>query len=238
MRTDRYHQYGLTAADEPFRRAIRDGFRQAGLSHKQFLDALTWYRDHVVGRPGMDESALSANFDEFARNKGWDVAHIVDATSVHAAIQAQGPQAVMAPTPTPEDDKATIERANQAMRADINAWFKDEESQDFYAEALERQQAAPATPVLGPPVTDAEIERRMGRRDVEKFEKMLRDPQGSQLYWRSPEMQAQYRDALEQANLADEAPPPGEQPVPTASTPTEPVPPAPVSPVVPRSDAA
>ena len=44
---DRYTQFGLrTDADEQFRRAFRDGFKRAGLSHAQLLEAMEWYRDH------------------------------------------------------------------------------------------------------------------------------------------------------------------------------------------------
>jgi hypothetical protein len=37
----RYREFGLVSdEDETLRRAFRDGFRRAGLSHQQFLDAL------------------------------------------------------------------------------------------------------------------------------------------------------------------------------------------------------
>ena len=50
----RYREFGLMSEqDEVLRRAFRDGFKRAGLSFAQFLDALAWYRDHA--RPATDE---------------------------------------------------------------------------------------------------------------------------------------------------------------------------------------
>jgi hypothetical protein len=218
MRGDRYAEFGLTDADTPFYRAIRDGFRASRLSRAQLNDALTWYRDHV--RPGMDETALHVSFSDFATNRGWAPEELVAATSVRAAIQERGPEAIIV-VPTAEEDAATISRANEAMRTDINGYFKDIELQEAMAEALERQEAVQATPKVGPPVTDTEIERRAGLRNAEKIERILReDPQR---YWGDPRLQADFRTAIERAALLDEAP--------AGATPTEPAPAAPAAPV-------
>ena len=42
-----YLDYGLrTDTDEQIRRAFRDAFKRAGLTHPQLLEAMEWYRDH------------------------------------------------------------------------------------------------------------------------------------------------------------------------------------------------
>jgi hypothetical protein len=229
MRTDRYAAFGLTEADEPFRRAVRDGFNRAGLSRAQFEQALAWYRDNV--RPGMDETELSASFSDFATNNAWDTAQLVAAQSVYGAIQQQGPDAVMEPTPSPEEDAATIAKANALLTKDAAAYFADQELQEEMFEALERQTAPQSEPpALGPPLTDVEIEQRIGRTDMAKFERMMRDEPGK--YWGSPQLQAAYRDAIGRANAA----PPAAPAEATAAAP-EPVPPA-AAPVEPRTDVA
>jgi hypothetical protein len=225
MRSDRYHQYGLSAADEPFRRAVRDGFRQAGLSHRQFLDALTWYRDNV--RAGMDATELSASFHDFATARAWPVENLIAAQGVHQAIQQSGPETVIA-TPTPEEDQATIAKANELLAKDSAAYFADEQLQELMIEALERQQAAPPATSVGPAPTDTEIERRMGQKDVDRFEQMMRER--PQEYWASPRHQADYRAAIERANLAE---PEVTAPVAPALAPA----PAPVAAAVPATPA-
>jgi hypothetical protein len=232
MRSDRYGAYNLTTADEPLYRALRDGFRGAGLNRAQFTQALEWYRDQV--RPGLDENALHESFHEFAANKGWDVAQIVGAQSIHAAVRDQGPDAITV-TPTADEDRATIERANELMRTKPEEYWRNTELQELSFEATERQQAAPQATSVGPAPTDTEIERRMGQRDVEKFERMMREQPRE--WWGSPKHQADYRAALERANLAEPegpapvapAPPPGvpavpsvpaAEPAPAAAAPT------------------
>jgi hypothetical protein len=218
MRSDRYHQYGLGEADEVFRRAIRDGFRGVGLSHQQFLDALTWYRDNV--RPGMDATELSASFHDFATARAWPVEQLVAATSVYETIQQSGPESVIG-TPTPEEDKATIAKANELLAKDYSAYAADEQLQELMLEALERQQAAPPATSVGPAPSDVEIEGRMGQKDVDRFEQMMRERPGE--YWSSPQNQAAYRSAIERANLAE----------PEVSTPV-----APAAPTAPAAEPA
>ena len=228
MRSDKFGAYGLTTADEGFYRALRDGFRGAGLSRAQFTQALEWYRDQV--RPGMDENSLSASFHEFATNKGWDVAQLVGAQSIYAAVRDHGPDAVTA-TPTAEEDEATIERANELMRTDAAAYWRDEELQELALEATERQQAAPqATTGLGPALSDIEIEQRIGRQDMARYEQMIREEPGK--YWSSPEIQAAYRDAIDRATTSPAPIAPAEPAAPT----TEPAS-VPAAPAEPRPDA-
>jgi hypothetical protein len=55
--------------------------------------------------------------------------------------------------------------------------------------------AAPGSKLLPP--SDNEIERRMARQEADKIEEVMRtDPQR---YWRSPDMQSKYHDALERS---------------------------------------
>jgi hypothetical protein len=59
---DRFTQFGLRGdADEQFRRAVRDGFKRAGLSHAQLTQAMDWYRDHV--RPADRANTHSAGLE-------------------------------------------------------------------------------------------------------------------------------------------------------------------------------
>jgi hypothetical protein len=229
MKTDRFAAYGLGEADEPFRRAVRDGFRRAGLSHAQLTQALEWYRDHV--RPNMDESALSASFSEFTRNKGWSIEQQVAASSVRDAIRHHGPEAVMAPTPTAAEDQEIIAKANALLAKDAAAYFADQELQESMYEALERQ-AAPELSSAPPPAPSGdEIERRIGRQDMQKFETMMREEPGK--YWSSPQLQAAYRDAIEGANAAPAAEAPAE--VPTAAPAATEAAPAPAAELSPKA---
>jgi hypothetical protein len=202
MRTDRYAAFGLTEADEPFRRAVRDGFKRAGLSHKHLTEAMEWYRDS--SRTGMNEDALLASFTEFATNRGWPTEQQAAASLVYDAIRDHGADGVMSPTPTPAEDQETLAKANALLAKDAAAYFADQELQEAMFEALERQ-AAPQSepPALGPPLTDAEIEQRIGRQDMQKFERMMRENPGQ--YWSSPAAQVAYRDAIERATAAPEA---------------------------------
>jgi hypothetical protein len=224
MRGDRYHEFGLTEADEPFRRAVRDGFRNSGLTHQQFLEALSWYRDSV--RPGADATALSANFHDFATSKGWNATHIVAAQSVYNTIREQGP-AALTDAPTPERDAETIEFATKLLQTEPDRYWADAELQELQLEAIERQQGAPAAASA---VDDYAIERQIAQRDMAKYEDLMRsDPQK---YWRDPAAQSAYRDAIERSTMT---PPANEQP---ASVPV--VEPAPAAPTVAaqRPDAA
>src|ERR1700730_16309900 len=132
---DRFTQFGLRGdADEQTRRAVRDGFKRAGLSHAQMQQAMDWYRDHV--RPGMDEAKLTESFAEFAATKRWGAEQRDAALSVYAQVRAQGPAAVMSPAPSAEEDAATLARASELLRTDPNAYWRDAELQEAQYEAM------------------------------------------------------------------------------------------------------
>jgi hypothetical protein len=111
---DRYTQFGLRGdADEQIRRAVRDGFKRAGLSHAQMTQAMDWYKDHV--RPGMDETKLTESFAEFAAAKNWGTEQRDAAVSVYGQVRDQGPAAVMSPAPElQQQHRDAIERMQTA----------------------------------------------------------------------------------------------------------------------------
>jgi hypothetical protein len=157
-RMDRYQQFGLRGdADEQLRRAVRDGFKRAGLLPAQLAQAMEWYRDRGQHLGG-DEAKLTESFAEFAASKAWPDAQRDAAVGVYGQVRDQGPAAVMSPAPSAEDDAATITRANELLRTDPKRYWADAELQEAAYEALERQTgaAAPAEacpqrcPRLGP----------------------------------------------------------------------------------------
>jgi hypothetical protein len=190
VRTDRYHQYGLTEGDEPFRRAVRDGFKRAGLGHAEMMQALEWYKDHV--RPDMDETALAASFHEFSAARGWDAEKIAIASSVYNQIRDGGPTAVLAMPPA-EEDAALIAKADELLRTNADAYFRDPDLQELALEARERQLAAPPPE---PGIDHDAIERRVAQQKVDRFAAMLRQPAEAARYWASPELQDRHRRAI------------------------------------------
>jgi len=110
----RYREFGLVSEqDEILRRAFRDGFRRAGLSSAQFLDALAWYRDHA--RPDADEAQLADAFAQFAADHGWPAEKRDSALDLYRAIRDDGPAAVLQ-APLPDEDRATLARADELLR--------------------------------------------------------------------------------------------------------------------------
>jgi hypothetical protein len=138
---------------------------------------------------------------------------------VYNTIREQGP-AALTDAPTPERDAETIEYATKLLRTEPDRYWADAELQELQLEAIERQQGAPQAPAA---VDHYQIERQIAQRDVAKFEAMMRDPQEAQKYWRSPELQAQFRDAITRSTQEVAV---IEQPAPV-STPTETAPAAP-----------
>jgi hypothetical protein len=135
---DRYTQFGLRGdADEKICRAVRDGFRRAGLSHAQLTQAMEWYKDHV--RPGMDEAKLTESFAEFAAAKNWGTEQRDAAVSVYGQVRDQGPAAVLSPAPSAEEDAATLARAHELLRTDPNAYWRDVELQEDRGKGLQLQ---------------------------------------------------------------------------------------------------
>jgi hypothetical protein len=214
---DRYTQFGLRGdEDDLFRRAVRDGFRRAGLGNDRLTQALEWFRDSV--RPGMDEAKLTESFNQFAASKGWPAEQLTAAVAVYGAVRDQGPAAVLAPAPSPEEDAATVARADELLRTNADAYWRDHDLHEAVLEARERQQAAPpAEPAIEPYA----IERRIAEGDVDKFARMMREEPGK--YWGSPELQRQHHDAIAASiQEAPASPPPA--PVPAAVPAIQPVP--------------
>jgi hypothetical protein len=229
---DRYLDYGLrTEADEQIRRGFRDSFARAGLSHQQFLDALGWYRDRGQ-HLGADPTKLAESFHEFASNKGWNPEHLVAATSAYDTIAAEGPAAALA-TPSAEDDAATIAKASELLRTDPAAYWADKALQEAQLEALERQQATPPPEPDRAAVAD-QIERQIAQRNVDKFAAMLRDPAEAAKYWASPQLQAQYREAIAAAQTPELSIAPPAQPAAPVVAPAIAPEPGPAPPEAPR----
>src|SRR5579871_1446969 len=132
----RYREFGLLSEqDEILRRAFRDGFRRAGLSFAQFLDALAWYRDHA--RPDADEAQLADAFAQFAADRGWPAEQMDGVLDLYRAIRDNGPADVLH-EPPPDDDRATLARADELLRTDPARYWSDAELQDAVFEARER----------------------------------------------------------------------------------------------------
>jgi hypothetical protein len=139
----RFAYYGLGEADEQHRRAFRDGFVRAGLARDRMQAAMEWYRDRG-SKLGSDAQKLAADFTDFARGQRWTASDVAAAVDLHAQIAAEGPEAVLDPT-SPEGDRDTIARAEALMRSDQAAYWRDEHLQEMMHDAIERQQATPAT---------------------------------------------------------------------------------------------
>jgi hypothetical protein len=205
----RYREFGIVSEqDEAFRRAFRDGFKRVGLSHAQFLDALGWYRDHV--RPGADEAQLAETFSQFAAERGWRTAQRDGALDLYRAVRDNGPAAVTAAL-RPEDDRATLARADELLRHDPARYWGDGELQDAAFEARERlgdtggsardgtgeQRGGPGE------VTPAEGAARPfvaggDRQRIAEVEALLRDPSGDghRRYWNDAALRTDYAAAL------------------------------------------
>lgn len=185
----RYREFGLVSErDEILRRAFRDGFRRAGLPFAQFLDALAWYRDHA--RPDADEAQLADAFAQFAADRGWPAEQQDGALDLYRAIRDNGPAAVLQ-APLPDEDRATLARADELLRTDPARYWSDAELQDAVFEARER---------LDSPVAEAKAAAPPGRdrQRVEEIESLLRDPsgEGQRRYWSDAGLRTDYVEAL------------------------------------------
>jgi hypothetical protein len=166
----RYREFGLVSdADESLRRAFRDGLRRAGLSHEQFLDALAWYRDHTS--PGLDETPLREAFAEFAAQKQWPPQLVEGALAVYETIRDDGAHAVADPSPSPDADRATVARGDEALRRDPGSYWRDAALQDAVFEARERLEALAAPAAAAAP--------NPARERVREIEAMLHDRSGA-----------------------------------------------------------
>ncbi len=185
----RYREFGLVSEqDEILRRAFRDGFRRAGLSFAQFLDALAWYRDHA--QPEADEAQLADAFAQFAADHGWPAEQMDGALDLYRAIRDDGPIAVLH-APPPDEDRATLARADELLRSDPARYWSDAELQDAVFEARERlDRPAAEADATAPPGTD--------RQRVAEIEALLRDPsgEGQRRYWSDAGLRTEYVQAL------------------------------------------
>jgi hypothetical protein len=187
----RYREFGLVSdEDETLRRAFRDGFRRSGLSFAQFLDALAWYRDHAA--TGGDEAQLADAFAQFAAGKGWPEAQRDGALDLYRAIRDDGPAAVMA-APLPDEDRATLARADALLRSDPAQYWGDAELQDAAFEARERLSNPDGDADAAPPSDDHQDRQR-----VAEIETLLRDPggDGQRRYWSDAGLRTEYARAL------------------------------------------
>ena len=191
----RYREFGLMSEqDEVLRRAFRDGFKRAGLSFAQFLDALAWYRDHA--RPAADEAQLADAFARFAADSGWPAEQRDGVLDLYRTIHDNGPAAVIQ-APRPDEDRASIARADELLRNDPARYWGDIELQDAAFEARERLDGvAPAEDTAPPPKPSRDRQR------IEEIEALLRDPSGDgqRRYWADAGLRTDYTHALARAH--------------------------------------
>ncbi len=191
----RYREFGLMSEqDEVLRRAFRDGFKRAGLSFAQFLDALAWYRDHA--RPAADEAQLADAFARFAADSGWPAEQRDGVLDLYQTVRDNGPAAVIQP-PRPDEDRASIARADELLRNDPARYWGDIEVQDAAFEARERLDGvAPAEDTAPPPKPSRDRQR------IEEIEALLRDPSGDgqRRYWADAGLRTDYAHALARAH--------------------------------------
>jgi DNA-binding transcriptional MerR regulator len=194
----RYREFGLfSEQDEVLRRAFRDGFKRAGLSFAQFLDALSWYRDHA--RPAADEAQLADAFAQFAADSGWPEQQRDGILDLYRTIRDDGPAAVMQP-PAPDEDRATLARADDLLRRDPARYWHDMELQDAAFEARERLDAAQADGAAradgAAPASPAKASPDQQR--IQEIEAMLHHPSGDgqRRYWTDAALRADYAQAL------------------------------------------
>ncbi len=188
----RYREFGLVSdTDETLRRAFRDGFKRAGLSHQQFLDALGWYRDHA--RPGADAAGLMEAFSAFAAQRNWSPEQRAGVVGIYESIQDDGPAAVADAVPHPDQDRATVERGDEALRKDPARYWRDAEFQDAIFEARERLEMFAETGAAPQP-DDASPDRQRAR----EIEALLHDRSGAgqRRYWSDPALREEYAKVL------------------------------------------
>lgn len=186
----RYREFGLfSEQDEVLRRAFRDGFKRAGLSFAQFLDALAWYRDHA--HPAADEAQLADAFVRFAADNGWPAEQRDGVLDLYRTIRDNGATTVMR-APRPDEDRATVARADELLRTDPARYWGDIELQDAAFEARERLGDVPVPDGSAPPNAGHDQQR------IADIEALLRDPSGDgqRQYWTDAGLRADYAQAL------------------------------------------
>jgi hypothetical protein len=188
----RYREFGLLSGeDETLRRAFRDGFRRAGLSFAQHVDALAWYRDHA--RTGLNEGKLVEAFSAFAADRGWSAEHRDGALDLYRVIRDKGAAAVIAPAPHADADRAKIAECEHLLRSDPARYWGDAELQDAVFEARERLAAASADRGDAGLLPSTPDQQR-----IAEVETLLRDPsgEGRRRYWNDEKLRADYAQAL------------------------------------------
>jgi hypothetical protein len=188
----RYREFGLVSEqDEVLRRAFRDGFKRAGLSFAQFLDALTWYRDYA--RPAVDEAQLADAFAKFAAERDWPAEQRDGALDLYRTIRDSGPAAVTQ-APRPDEDHAILARADELLRSDPARYWGDIELQDAAFEAHERLDDL----VLKEGTAGSPPRGNQDRQRIEEIEALLRDPNGGgqRRYWNDAGLRTDYAQAL------------------------------------------
>ena len=133
----RYREFGIVSEqDELFRRAFRDGFQLArGLSHAQFSTRSRGVATMSRRAPTKRNSPRrSRNSPPRAAARRGQRDSVVD---LYRAVRDQGLAAVVT-APRPEDDRATLARADELMRRDPARYWGDGELQDAAFEARER----------------------------------------------------------------------------------------------------
>ncbi len=187
----RYREFGLFSdQDEVLRRAFRDGFKRAGFSFPQFLDALAWYRDHA--RSAADEAQLADAFTRFATDNGWPAQQRDGVLDLYRTIRDNGPTAVMQAS-RPDEDRATVARADELLRSDPARYWGDIELQDAAFEARERLDGVSLSEGSTPPPNASRDRQR-----IADIEALLRDPSGDgqRRYWTDPGLRADYAQTL------------------------------------------
>src|SRR5262249_54225463 len=165
----RYREFGLVSEqDEHLRRAFRDGFKRAGLSFAQFLEALAWYRDHA--RPAADEAQLADAFAQFASDRGWPAEQRDGVVDLYRTIRDNRPSALARP-PCRHEDYAFLGRADELLRSDPGRYWGDIELQAAAFEARERLDGLARPEGAAPPPKASRDQER-----IEEIEALLRDP--------------------------------------------------------------
>jgi hypothetical protein len=197
---DRYREFGLVSdEDELLRRAFRDGFKRAGLSFSQLLDALAWYRDQP--KVEASEEHLVDAFARFAAERNWPAAHCDRALDVYRAIREKGPAAVAGPAPTQDADRAMLAEGDRLLRADPARYWGDAELQDTLFDARERLGSEAQTAAKGPVARSADEQR------IAEIEALLHDPsgKGQRRYWNDAALRTDYAEALARVHDDSEA---------------------------------
>ena len=188
----RYREFAVVSErDEVLRRAFRDGFKRAGLSFEQFLDALAWYRDHA--RPAADEAQLADAFTQYSSDRGWPAEQRDGVLDLYRAVRDNGPAAVMQ-APRPDEDRAILARADELLRNNPARYWGDIELQDAAFEARERLSGHALSEGTARPAATVSPDRQR----VGEIEALLRDPNGDgqRRYWTDSELRTDYAQAL------------------------------------------